>query len=153
MNIFRKLIVIYLLFFSSIINALTNSELLMVRSNQGFPETMSLLQETIKKQGYTLSRVQRVDIGLTKSGYITDKYRVVFFAKNDELQYLSEHHPEIIPYLPHKIAIFAENDETILITTNPSVFSDIFNSKELDPYFKRWEADLHAIFKHIQTAD
>ena len=153
MNIWRNLILIMLIIFTPSSRALTNSELLMIRSNQGFPETMSLLQENIKKHGYTLSRVQRVDIGLTKSGYLTDKYRVVFFAKNDEIQHLSDTHPEIIPYLPLKIAIFAENDETILITTNPNVFSDLYHSDELDPYFKRWEVDLRAIFKSIQNAD
>ena len=42
---------------------------------------MAVLQHAIGTQGYTLSRVQRVDIGLTESGFKTDKYRVVFFGK------------------------------------------------------------------------
>ncbi|HEY9149909.1 MAG TPA: DUF302 domain-containing protein, partial [Gammaproteobacteria bacterium] len=46
--------------------------LLMVRSAQSFPEAMLTLQGAIELQGYTLSRVQRVDIGLTASGFTTD---------------------------------------------------------------------------------
>ncbi|MDH5570660.1 MAG: DUF302 domain-containing protein [Gammaproteobacteria bacterium] len=149
----QKALLIFSLFFASGSFALTTGELFMVRSNQGFPETMSHLQEAIKKQGYTLSRVQRVDVGLTKSGFSTDKYRVVFFAKNDELQFLSDNHPEIIPYLPLKIAIFAENNETILISTDPSVFIDLYSSADLQPYFTRWAKDLKMIFEYIQYTE
>ena len=69
--------------------------LMMMRSSQPFPETMSELQAIIKSHGYVVSRVQRVDIGLTMMGYKTDKYRVVFFGKYDELQELTNKYPEL----------------------------------------------------------
>jgi uncharacterized protein (DUF302 family) len=153
MRILHHCLLIFTLVFCSKLFALTTGELFMLRSNQGFPETMSLLQEAIKKQGYTVSRVQRVDIGLTKSGYATDKYRVVFFAKNDELQFLAESYPEIIPYLPHKIAIFAENNETILIATDPSVFLDLYSEPGLKKYFSHWAKDMKQIFDYIQNTE
>lgn len=56
-------------------------ELLMVRVNNTFPSTMNALQNAVVKQGYQLARVQRVDVGLTKSGYKTAEYRIVFFGK------------------------------------------------------------------------
>ena len=62
---------------------------MMVRSSEAFPEAMSVLQANIIKQGFTISRVQRVDVGLSAKGYKTDKYRVVFFGKGDEIQTLS----------------------------------------------------------------
>ncbi len=34
-----------------------------------FPEAMNALQSAIAEEGYKVSRVQRVDIGLTGSGY------------------------------------------------------------------------------------
>ena len=57
-------------------------EILMARSLQPFPETMLALQDSIRDHGYTLSRVQRVDIGLTGMGYKTDKYRIVSWKKS-----------------------------------------------------------------------
>ena len=42
--------------------------LTMARTKQTFPEAMLKLQETIGDLGYTVSRVQRIDIGLTSSG-------------------------------------------------------------------------------------
>ena len=77
-------------------------ELMMVRSKQDFPDTMTALQESILAHGYSLTRVQRVDIGLTGSGYQTDKYRVVFFAKHDEITRLLEIEPELAAYLPRR---------------------------------------------------
>ena len=114
-------------------------DLLMARSTQSFPEAMLTLQEAIAAQGYTLSRVQRVDIGLTASGFTTDKYRVVFLGKAAEQAYLSEHYPELIPYLPLKIAVFAEDKDTLLVTANPIQFRNFYPEAELQPYFQRWE--------------
>ena len=56
-------------------------DLLMVRTQQTFPEAMLTLQTSVKDHGYEVTRVQRIDIGLTGMGYKTDKYRIVFVGK------------------------------------------------------------------------
>jgi len=122
----------------------------MLRSSEPFPETMSLLQETIKKQGYTVSRVQRVDIGLSKSGYKTDKYRVVFFGKDKEIQGLLKSHPQIAPYLPLKIVIYAEQTDTILVSLDPDQFIKLFPDVKQQQMFMRWNKDVHAIFDQMR---
>ncbi|MEK7797111.1 MAG: DUF302 domain-containing protein, partial [Pseudomonadota bacterium] len=42
-------------------------ELLMARVERSFPEAMNALQQSIQDHGYKVTRVQRVDIGLTSS--------------------------------------------------------------------------------------
>ena len=133
--------------------AIVTGEMIMVRSSHSFPETMANLQESIRKQGYTVSRVQHVDIGLTASGYKTDKYRVVFFGKKDELHHLMNEHPSLIPYLPLKVAIFAEGDETILVTANPMAFADLYPQSELSELFAQWKKDVSNIMKRVQFSD
>ena len=125
----------------------------MARSTEDFPETMLLLQGLIKKLGYTPSRVQRVDIGLTKSGYKTDKYRVVFFGKADEIKKVSSQLPEIVPYLPLKISIFAEEGQTILVTLNPMSFDKMYPKSSLTPIFKQWKKDMQTIFNKVQNLE
>ncbi len=140
-----------LLFALLLINTAAHAdELIMVRSTEAFPETMLMLQSLIKQQGYKPSRVQRVDIGLTKSGYKTDKYRVVFFGKADEIKKVSTQLPELIPYLPLKISIFAEDGQTILTTLDPMSFNEMYPDSKLTPVFKQWTKDIHAIFKQIR---
>ena len=126
-------------------------DLLMVRSAQSFPETMLLLQQTIADKGYTLSRVQRVDVGLTKMGYKTDKYRVVFLGKPEEIRRLKRDYPELIPYLPLKISIFAENEQTLLSTVNPEFLGKFYKQPELQATFRRWATDLHEILETVRT--
>jgi len=121
----------------------------MARVKQPFPETMLKLQEVIKENGYKLSRVQRVDIGLTKSGYQTDKYRVVFFARHDELRWIIDNHPELVSYLPLKIAIYAEDKDTILVVYNPEILFQPKSGK-LKEIVSRWEKDLESIFKAMR---
>lgn len=145
----KKLFLIFILVFSSQTLAIAD-ELIMARSTDDFPETMLVLQTTIKKLGYTPSRVQRVDIGLTKSGYATDKYRVVFFGKADEIKMVTDKLPELIPYLPLKISIFAEDGQTIVVTLDPLSFDSMFPNSGLQATFKQWDKDIRAIFKRIQ---
>lgn len=128
-------------------------ELLMVRSPLPFAETMLALQDAIREHGYQLSRVQRVDIGLTASGFETDKYRVVFFGDPQEVHDLAAQYPELIPYLPIKVAIFGEDEETLLVTLNPGGFRDLYPAPELGPVFDRWEQDLHSMFDRIRGAN
>lgn len=127
-------------------------DLLMARSQQGFPETMLQLQSTIKEYGYTVSRVQRVDIGLTSSGYKTDKYRIVFFGKPAEINALTQRHPQLLAYLPLQIVIFAENEETVMLGMNPSVFNYFVEDAMVNDFFTRWENDMRAILREVREA-
>lgn len=132
--------------------ALVAEEMIMIRSLLPFPEAMLALQESIAAHGYTVSRVQRIDIGLTGMGYKTDKYRVVFAGKIDEIRELTSKSPELTPYLPPKVSIFAEGEQTILVTINPRIYAEIAGDK-IDPViFDRWESDLRSIFYDVSTA-
>jgi uncharacterized protein (DUF302 family) len=127
-------------------------EMIMIRSVLPFPEAMLALQESIAAHGYTVSRVQRIDVGLTGMGYKTDKYRVVFAGKIDEIRQLTAKSPELTPYLPPKVSIFAEGEQTILVTINPRIYAEIAGDA-IDPViFDRWESDLRSIFYDVSTA-
>lgn len=128
-------------------------DMLMVRARAAFEESMLVLQQAIDAQGYTLSRVQRVDIGLTEFGYKTDLYRVVFFGRPEEIRDLSARYPELIPYLPLQIAIFAEGEETLLAASNPLDLSAAYANSELDAVFVRWERDIRAIMEQVRKAE
>lgn len=127
-------------------------DMIMTRSVLAFPEAMLALQASISAHGYTVSRVQRIDIGLTGMGYKTDKYRIVFAGKIHEIRELTNKAPQLTPYLPPKIAIFAEGEQTILVTINPKLYAAIAG-EAIDPvFFDRWESDLRSIFYDVNTA-
>lgn len=146
----KKLLLLVMLLASP---ALAAQDLFMVRSQLSFPEAMLVLQQSIGESGYRISRVQRVDIGLTKSGYKTDKYRVVFFGDLDELHAVSDQHPELIPYLPLKISIFAENDETLLLSSSFKHLRPFYSSPDLQLQFDRWEAAIREILERVRAAE
>jgi uncharacterized protein (DUF302 family) len=127
-------------------------DIIMTRSVLAFPEAMLVLQDSIAAHGYTISRVQRIDVGLTGKGYQTDKYRIVFAGKLDEIRMLTEHAPQLIPYLPPKISIFAEGEQTILVTVNPELYAEIADGAVDPVLFKRWESDLRSIFHDVNSA-
>ena len=142
--------ILYLVFGAAAARA---DELLMARSPLAFPEAMSALQAVIKARGYTVGHVQRVDIGLSVGGFKSAEYRVVFFAKPEEIAALPARLPELAAYLPLKIAIFAEGDTTLLTTNNPQTLRQFFPRAGLDAVFERWHADVSAILDAVSRAE
>jgi uncharacterized protein (DUF302 family) len=136
-----------------IVTPLFASDLLMVRTQQNFPEAMLTLQTSIKEHGYEITRVQRIDIGLTGMGYKTDKYRVVFVGKPDEIQYLVNKYPVFAAYMPPQISIFAEQGETVLITANPKIYAEMIDDEADKVLFHRWESDVYSVFDDIRNAE
>ena len=146
----NKILIMLMMLVSPVLVA---QDLFMERSQLPFPEAMSVLQQSIVASGYKVSRVQRVDIGLTKSGYKTDKYRVVFFGDLDELRAASDRHPGLIPYLPLKISIFAENDETLLLASSFKHLRPFYSSPDLQLQFNRWESAIREILERVRVAE
>jgi uncharacterized protein (DUF302 family) len=128
-------------------------DLLMVRTQQTFPEAMLTLQTSVREHGYAVTRVQRIDIGLTGMGYKTDKYRIVFVGKPKEIQYLVDKYPEMAAYMPPQISIFAEHGETVLVTANPMIYAEMIDDKADKILFKRWESDVYSVFDDMRDAD
>ena len=148
----RVVVILFAMFLMQLPRLAVAEDMIMTRSVLAFPEAMLALQESISAHGYTVSRVQRIDIGLTGMGYKTDKYRVVFAGKIDEIRELTSKAPQLTPYLPPKISIFAEGDQTILVTINPKEYAAIAGDAVDPVFFDRWESDLRSIFYDVNTA-
>jgi uncharacterized protein (DUF302 family) len=93
--------------------------------------------------------VQRVDVGLETKGFKTDFYRIVFFGKPEEMRALADQHPELLPYLPLKMVVFAEENTTLVLTNNPVLLSSFFKDQALAVHFRRWERDVRSILAHL----
>ena len=70
-------------------------------------------------------------------------------GKFDEMRHITNAHPEIIPYVPLKIAVMQEKDTVVLVSINPETLSLLFPDKDLQDQFGRWESDLRAIFEEV----
>ena len=152
MRLMRYLLVVLLLSLSVPSMQVMASDLIMVRTQQDFPEAMLTLQTSIREHGYAITRVQRIDIGLTGMGYETDKYRVVFVGKSKEIQYLVDKYPVLAAYMPPQVSIFAEEGDTVLITANPMIYADMIDDEADKILFRRWESDVYSVFDDIRKA-
>ncbi|MDH5468962.1 MAG: DUF302 domain-containing protein [Gammaproteobacteria bacterium] len=149
----RRLLLLFAVFIFQHTQFVGAEQIIMTRSTLPFPEAMLALQESIRDHGYTVSRVQRIDIGLTGMGYKTDKYRIVFAGKIDEIREMTRRSPQLAAYLPPKISIFAESGHTVLVSMNPEIFAEIAGDA-IDPViFDRWSSDLRSIFHDVNTAN
>lgn len=124
--------------------------LLMARVNQPFPEAMTLLQSAISSRGYTITRLQQVNENLARREFKSDMYRVVYFGKLEEVRQVTAAHPELIPFLPLNITIFAEGDQAILVASHPQTLQKFFPDPALEPVFERWEKDIDSIMDELR---
>jgi len=124
--------------------------LLMARVNQPFPEAMTLLQSAISSRGYTITRLQQVNENLARREFKSDMYRVVYFGKLEEVRQVTAAHPELIPFLPLNITIFAEGDQAILVASHPQTLQQFFPDPALKPVFERWEKDIDSIMDELR---
>jgi len=141
-TIFGSLLLVWLMLFIAPSRA---DELLMVRAERPFDDAISNLQIAIQDRGYQVARIQRVDVGLASGGYTTAEYRLVFFGKPEEMRELESRYPELLPYLPMKIVIFAEGDSTLALAYNPAILQTFFKKAALRDQTRRWEKDIRAI--------
>jgi len=125
--------------------------ILMARSYEAADVVLEKTAKILEGHGYTVAHQQRCDGGLKGFGYETDAYRVLFYGKPEEVRHLRKTYPALIPYLPLKIAIYAEGDEALAISFNPEEYGQLFPRDEaLQTQFSRWKSDLDSILAEIR---
>ena len=125
--------------------------MIMLRVSHSFDDTIILLKEKLNEYGYRIAHIQTCDMGLSDFGYKTDLYKSVFFGKFEEMRRLTKNHPEIIPFVPLKIAIMQEKDTVVIVAMNPQNLTEFFSARPLQIQFSRWESDIRAIFDEVKN--
>lgn len=124
--------------------------LLMARTASGFDVTMLSVERALNEHGYTVSHIQECDGGLHGMGYETDKYRVIFFGKPEEVRSMVQRYPDMVPYFPQKVVVYAEGDHTVISLFNPEEFMGLFPQRELRIQFQRWKNDYESILDDVR---
>ncbi|MBI3545623.1 MAG: DUF302 domain-containing protein [Gammaproteobacteria bacterium] len=124
-------------------------ELLMVRIERPFDDAINDLQIAIQEHGYQVARIQRVDVGLASGGYATAEYRLVFFGKPAEMREIEDRYPQLLPYLPLKIVIFAEGNSALALSYNPALLQTFFKIDPLQSRVQQWEKDIRSILNQL----
>ena len=110
---------------------------------------LAYAQSSIEEHGYSIAHMQTCDDGLGDFGYKTDYYRVLFFGKGEEVRQISADYPELVSYLPLKLAVIAERDETLLTILNPEALLPFFADEAVKIQLGRWHNDLVSILDDV----
>lgn len=124
--------------------------ILMARTSMEYEAALEALKTSIEAHGYTVAHVQRCDGGMRGMGYETDNYKTIFFGKYDEITHLSKKFPELIPYFPLKMAIYAESNESVLAILNPIVLGEFIADPELKIQLLRWHSDIKSVLADMR---
>lgn len=111
---------------------------------------LEYVKSSIEEHGYAIAHLQLCDGGMADFGYKSDLYRVVFFGKIDEVRNISQRQPELVSFLPLKMAVIAEKDETLLAALNPEALAPYFADAEVQIQLGRWYNDLVSILEDVR---
>lgn len=148
-NPWRAVALILALLFTGVAGA---DNMIMSRIPMRAELVLEYLKSSVEEHGYTVAHLQLCDGGMKDFGYESDFYRVVFFGKVAEVRMISEQYPELVSYLPLKIAVIAEKDETLLTVLNPEALMPFFTDEKLQVQFGRWQSDLVSIFDDVRRS-
>lgn len=124
--------------------------MLMARVPLQAEVTLEYVYASIREHGYRIAHLQLCDGGMTEAGYKSDVYRVVFFGKVEEVRMISDRYPELVSYLPLKIAVIAEKEETLLAALNPEALEPFYSDETLHIQLGRWQNDIVSIFDDVR---
>ncbi len=130
----------------------TADNMIMARIPMRADIVLEYVKSSVEEHGYSIAHLQLCDGGMSDFGYKTDFYRVVFFGKIDEVRRISADYPELVSYLPLKIAVIAEKEETLLTVLNPAALSPFFADEAMQIQLGRWQNDLVSIFDDVRRA-
>lgn len=132
--------------------AVATEDILTARTSSDFESTLEKSKLVLEEHNFTVAHVQRCDGGLRQMGYHTDNYKIIFFGRLEEVREVTKAHPELMPFLPLKLAVFAEKDETLLSIVNPTSILAMMPAleKELQPMFSKWEKELRQVLAEFQ---
>ena len=149
----KKLLLAALFLIASSAQAITN-DMMMLRMHMKADMAIEYLKSALEQRGYAIAHTQKCDGGMHSFGYTTDFYRSIFFGKGAEAREISKAHPDFVSYIPLKMTVVAEREETVMSIVNPHVFDRFYSD---DPmmlqYFKNWHHDILSIFSDLRAAE
>jgi len=149
----KKLLLAALFLIASSAQAITN-DMMMLRMHMKADVAIEYLKSALEQRGYAIAHTQKCDGGMHSFGYTTDFYRSIFFGKGAEAREISKAHPDFVSYIPLKMTVVAEREETVMSIVNPHVFDRFYSD---DPmmlqYFKNWHHDILSIFSDLRAAE
>ncbi len=123
---------------------------LTARTPLPFAAAFEEVKSGLRARGYEIAHVQTCNLAMNEFGYQTEGYHVVFFGKLAEVRRISAQYPEMIPFLPLKIAVFAEHRETVLAALDPTGVVTGQADRGLRIQAARWKNDIQSLFVELR---
>jgi hypothetical protein len=128
-----------------------HDQLLIERVNAKFSYSWLALDKTIKAHNYKAAYLQRCDFAMNERHYKSDKYRILFFGKYDEMKSMSEKYPEMTPFFPLKITVMEEGTHSLLIATPPIALLPLVKTNKDRMTIFRWNEDMQSILSQVKS--
>lgn len=121
----------------------SNTFLVRKTSQQDYANAMADLQSRLMENGFKIKFVQRVDIGLAKAGYHTDRYRIVFFMPKKGVEKVLTKRTDLADLFPLKVTVYREKGKVYVLAAQTANMLDPSVPADIKAYFIMWDKHLN----------
>lgn len=127
----------------------SDSIIVMKKSIQDYANAMSDVQSSLEEKGFKVKFVQRVDIGLAKAGYHSDKYRIVFFMPKHGMAGVLSKRADLADMFPFKVTVYRENGKVYVFCVQTTSLLDSAVPTDIRALFQSWDKQIDGVVRNV----
>jgi uncharacterized protein (DUF302 family) len=119
------------------------------KSIQDYTNAMSAVQMGLEEKGFKVQFVQRIDIGLAKAGYHSDKYRIVFFMPKKGVASVLSKCADLADMFPLKVTVYQDKGKVYVFSAKNSIQLDASIPQDVRAHFKFWDKQIDGVINNM----
>ena len=119
------------------------------KSIQDYANAMSDVQMHLEDMGFKVEFVQRIDVGLAKAGYHSDKYRIVFFMPKHGVADVLSKRADLASMFPLKVTVYRDKGKVYVFGVKSASLLDASVPADVRAHFQTWDKKVDSIVKDV----
>lgn len=126
-----------------------DDQLVTKKSAQEFDNAIADVQMALEQNGFKVEFVQRIDIGLAKAGYRSDKYRIVFFMPEQGVEAVLLKRADLAELFPLKVTVYRDNGKVYMLRAQSASQLDNSVPADVRSHFRAWDRKVNQVIKNL----
>ena len=126
-----------------------DDQLMTKKCAQEFNNAIADVQMALEENGFKVQFVQRIDIGLAKAGYHTDKYRIVFFMPEHGVKAVLLKRADLAEMFPLKVTVYRDKGNVYMLRAHSASQLDDSVPAAVRARFRAWDRQVNQVIKNL----
>jgi len=118
-------------------------------SAQDYDSAISGVEMGLEENGFRVQFVQRIDVGLAKAGYHSDKYRIVFFMPEHGVRDVLLKRADLADMFPLKVTVYRDKGRVYVFGAKSASLLDASVPADVRARFQSWDKQVNMVLNDL----